>query len=189
MHQHDVTLVAAAARGDDRARRELVTRLLGRVRSTVRYLAAQSSEVDDMTQRTLIEILTSCATYRGESSLEAWAARIATRTVMRLIKERRQAEVREEAVDDLPEFPDWSVQTDDPDVLSDRRRQMAGLLARLPDERREALVLKHVHGYSVEEVAQATNTKVNTVRDRLRVARAELRAWLTGTDERDDHET
>ena len=65
-------LVAAAARGDERARRELVTRLLGRVRSTVMYLAARSPDVDDMTQRSLIEVLGSCATYRGESTVEAW---------------------------------------------------------------------------------------------------------------------
>lgn len=182
MHEEDARLVAAAARFDERARRELVGRLLGRVRSTVMYLAARSPDVDDMTQRALIEVLGSCSTYRGESPLESWAASITTRTVMRLIKQRRTAEAREQAVEVMPEYPEWSRESQAPAEASDQRSAMALVLARLPEERREAMVLKHVHGYSVEEIAVATNTKVNTVRDRLRVARAELRAWLSAPD-------
>lgn len=149
------------------------------------YLAARSPDVDDMTQRALIEVLGSCASYRGESSLEAWADRITTRTVMRLIKKNRASEAREQAVEDVPEYPAWSHDAEVPADVSDQRREMAALLARLPEERREAMVLKHVHGYSVEEIAEATKSKVNTVRDRLRVARAELRKWLGGGDRED----
>lgn len=105
---------------------------------------------------------------------------------MRLLKKSRTAEAREQAVEVMPEYPEWSRESQVPAEASDQRRAMAGLLARLPDERREAMVLKHVHGYSVEEIAEATNAKVNTVRDRLRVARAELRAWLNASDSPDE---
>jgi len=189
VHEGDSTLVAAAARGDEQARRELVNRLLGRVRSTVMYLASRSPDVDDMTQRSLIEVLGACGTYRGESTVEAWADRITTRTVMRLIKRSRLSEAREQGVDEVPEYPEWSRDIQNPAEVSDQRRAMATLLARLPEERREAMVLKHVHGYSVEEIAAATQTKVNTVRDRLRVARAELRTWLNEAPDGGDRET
>jgi len=153
------------------------------------YLASRSPDVDDMTQRSLIEVLGACGTYRGESTVEAWADRITTRTVMRLIKRSRLSEAREQGVDEVPEYPEWSRDIQNPAEVSDQRRAMATLLARLPEERREAMVLKHVHGYSVEEIAAATQTKVNTVRDRLRVARAELRTWLNEAPDGGDRET
>lgn len=189
VHQEDASLVEAAARGDQQARRSLVERLIGRVRSTVVYLSPSSPDIDDITQRALMEILGSCNTYRGESRLEAWADRIVTRTALRQLQNRRTAEAREQGVDEVPEYPDWSHASQSPTELADEQREVATLLAKLPAERREALVLKHVQGYSVEEIAAATHTKVNTVRDRLRVGRAQLRAWLSGREPGSDDES
>lgn len=188
MHPEDASLTAAAARGDQKARRSLVERLLSRVRSTVTYLSPTSPDIDDITQRALMEILASCDTYRGESRLESWADRIVTRTAIRLLQQRRVGDAREQGVDEVPEYPEWSHPMQSPNETAGEQREVAALLARLPPERREALVLKHVQGYSVEEIAAATNTKINTVRDRLRVGRAELRALLSGREPGSDDE-
>lgn len=180
----DLALTAAAAQGQQEARRQLVVRLLPRVRSTVRYLASRSPDVDDMTQRALVELLGAAGSFRGESSLDTWADRVTTRVVYRLLHKRRLQSEREEGVDEAPEFPDWSREPSDPGERLHLRKALAALLARLPEERRVALVLKHVHGYSVEEIAEQTRAPVNTVRDRLRVARAELRRWMDESEER-----
>ena len=55
------------------------------------------------------------------------------------------------------------------------QRRLAAVVGELPPERRTALVLRHVQGYSVAEVAKITGAPQNTVRDRLRKARATLR--------------
>jgi RNA polymerase sigma-70 factor (ECF subfamily) len=188
VRQPDAILVAAAGQGDVEAQHALIERLLPRVRRTVRYLAWRSPELDDIIQTVLIEILESCVGYRGESPVEAWADRIATRTTLRLIRRRRLTEAHEEVSDELPEYPMWSHDSELPSELGQKRRMVADLLARLPVERRVALVLKHVHGYSIQEVADATQTKVNTVRDRLRVARGELRKWLLASRKAGGHE-
>lgn len=179
----DLALADAAARGRPEARRQLVERLLPRVHTTVRYLAGGHSEVDDMTQRALIEVLRSTGRFRGESSLDTWSDRITTRVVYRLLRQRQLQRAREQGVEESPEFPDWSrAPSQDPGEQLHLRTVMARLLGRLPEERRVAVVLKHVQGLSVEEIAEATKTPVNTVRDRLRVARAELRKWMEEGD-------
>ena len=65
------------------------------------------------------------------------------------------------------------------------------MIGGMSEKHRAALVLRLVHGYSPDEVAQITNTPLNTTRDRLRTARAKLReqarrdpvilAWLEET--------
>ena len=51
-------------------------------------------------------------------------------------------------------------------------------LAKLPDKRRSALVLRVLYGYSVAEVAEMTDAPLNTVRDRIRVGLRELRSSI-----------
>jgi DNA-directed RNA polymerase specialized sigma24 family protein len=64
------------------------------------------------------------------------------------------------------------------------RRRLAQHLQVLPAQRRVVVLLRFVHGYSIEEIAAITETRPNTVRDRLRVGKQELRralledAWL-----------
>ncbi len=60
------------------------------------------------------------------------------------------------------------------------RRRLALKLGRLKPEQRAAVVLKHVHGYSVAEIAELTSAPLNTVRDRLRVGKQQLRKLAAG---------
>lgn len=55
-------------------------------------------------------------------------------------------------------------------------RILAGLLARLEPERRLALILREIEGLSYEQIAEAMDTPVGTVRSRISRAREELEA-------------
>ena len=140
------------------------------------YLAPNHPDADDLVQRSLIEILRSAGSFRGESSLETWADRIAARTAMRLIKQRaRQAEVVTLVAD--PE-PEEFLSGEDEAEKAGLRRRLSGLLSRLSPERRSAVVLHYVHGYTVDEISEITETPANTVRDRLRMGKALLRKYI-----------
>jgi RNA polymerase sigma-70 factor (ECF subfamily) len=168
----DLELVAAVADGDPAARRKLVERVLDRTRRTVAYLVGADREADDMAQNALVQILRSAHTFRGECTLEYWADRITIRTAMReLRKRKRREQIEPEALVLGPQAPGVDVQAD----LKLVRARLAQLLGKLTAERRTAVVLHHVHGYGIAEVAEMTEAPVNTVRDRLRVGRRQLR--------------
>jgi RNA polymerase sigma-70 factor (ECF subfamily) len=57
-------------------------------------------------------------------------------------------------------------------------RAIIEYLGELPETRRVALVLRHVMGYSVEEIAELTEVSPNTVKDRLHHAREHVRKTL-----------
>lgn len=170
----DALELTSRVSGADRdAQRDLVVRLLGRVRRTVTALLRSDPEADDAMQVSMLEILQAASSYRGEGSLERWADRIAVRTTLRLVRERR---IHGAHVDDdanpaaLPAPP-----ADDAAITP---RTVARCLEGLPEARRTCLVLRHVHGYSVEEIAELTNASPNTVKDRLLQGRAQLRKIL-----------
>jgi RNA polymerase sigma-70 factor (ECF subfamily) len=186
----DQELAAAAADGDPGARRKLIERVLERTRRTVAYLVGADREADDMAQIALVQILRSAHTFRGECTLEYWADRITVRTAMRELRRRKRREqVEPEALVLGPPAPSADAQAD----LRMVRARLALLLGKLTPERRTAVVLHHVQGYGIAEVAEMTGAPVNTVRDRLRVGRRqlrkrilsdrELRGWLE-TEER-----
>lgn len=62
---------------------------------------------------------------------------------------------------------------------TDARLDVARAVATLPDDQREALVLREMHGFSYEEIALLCEVPVGTVRSRLSRAREALRAFFT----------
>ena len=119
----------------------------------------------------------SVASYRGESTLARWAGRILIRTIMRRVRRR----ARRESFTELVEV-DVGVEEDTPDECLLREimhQRLAEHLSRLTELQREAVVLKLVHGHTLDEVAQMTGVSVNTAKDRLRVGRKKLRGMVT----------
>jgi RNA polymerase sigma-70 factor (ECF subfamily) len=171
----EVELTSAAASGDRAARQELVERLLDGTRRKIGYLVAGDRDADDMTQLALVEVLESAGTFRGDCSLRFWADRITTRTAMRELRRRKRGA-------ELARSAGWTpVPERSGDEVADLvrvRARLATLLDKLTPERRVALILHHAEGYGIAEVAEITGAPINTVRDRLRVARRQLRKRL-----------
>jgi RNA polymerase sigma-70 factor (ECF subfamily) len=164
-------LVAAR---DPAAERELASRLAGRVRRMSRTILRSDADSDDAAQLGLLEVLKSAKSYRGESSIERWADRIAVRTAMRIARERRRNDpLDEEAPEELAApAPDQS----------ELQRPIADYLARLSEERRTVLVMRHALDHSVAEIAELTGVSVNTVKDRLLTARRQIRRMIRQDD-------
>lgn len=172
----DVVLAQAVGSGDHHATRVLAERLFERTRATVHYLCGGDRDADDLSQLALVEVLRSAHSFRGDCPLERWADRITVRTALRELRRRRW---REKIVTlcEAP-LPEGQAAPDERILRRFLRRRLAGLLAKLSEDRRTAVMLHWVHGYSVAEIAEITESPVNTVRDRLQVAKKQLRALL-----------
>jgi RNA polymerase sigma-70 factor (ECF subfamily) len=175
--------IAAAAAGDRAAASALAAELLPRTRNVVRFLVRGDSDVDDFTQNALIEVLRALQSFRGESSLTTWADRITVRTVMRQLG-RRQRE-REQRARLGTEQQALHGEVAEPEGYAARRR-LARVLDGLPDAQRQALVLHHVVGMSVPELATELGVSFDTAKSRLRLGMERLRNHYLGG--RDDHD-
>jgi RNA polymerase sigma-70 factor (ECF subfamily) len=116
-------------------------------------------------------VLRGLSSYRGQGSLESWADRVVARVTFAWLRRRRprrafSLEIEDEGMADEVATPDEYL----------RRRRLVTLLDQLPHEQRYALVLHHVLGLSVSEIALETAAKAETVRTRLRLGKHRLRA-------------
>jgi RNA polymerase sigma-70 factor, ECF subfamily len=163
--------VAAAIAGDRRALEAVVTRLLPRLRNLTRYLVRGDADADDIAQEAMVAVVRGLPSFRGEGTLESWADRVAVRETFACLRRARRARERIDRSADLTAVPHPQ---SGPDVYAERRRA-ARLLDELPDEQRHALVLHHVLGLSVPEIAGEVGAPIETVRSRLRLGMGRLR--------------
>lgn len=174
-HAEDLELMSLVAARDPVATQRLADRLVSRVHRVARSILREPADADDAAQQSLIEIITSAKSYRGGASIERWSDRIAVRTTMRLARDRRKRAGR---VDDAVELDEIVTEGPGPESGGFTPRTASEYLSTIPDKQRTALVLRHVMGYSVSEIAELTGTSPNTVKDRLLRGAREMRRLI-----------
>ncbi|HEX3770080.1 MAG TPA: RNA polymerase sigma factor [Polyangiaceae bacterium] len=165
-------LLARARAGDRQALRGVLSALLPRVRNLVRYLVRGDDDVEDIVQDALVTIVRRLGTYRAEGPLEAWVDRLVARATFAELRRRGQRRRVEPAVGEASGAS--SGPTQDEYLL---RRRVVAALDRLPEPQRHALVLHHVLEMNVREIGEELGVSAETVRSRLRLARAKLRTF------------
>ena len=169
-------LAREAASGDTRATAQLLRAVAPLVNRVVRaMLGGGHPDVQDVVQQSLIGLVRALPAFRGDCPPEGYAQTIAMRTALlarkrtRIDRSRRDDEAETDgspATDDSPE---------ETAVAERRRTLLRDLLLEIPEEQAEALALRIMLGWSLEEVAQAAGAPLNTVRSRLRLAKEALR--------------
>lgn len=171
----DAKLTQAAARGEATAQRELLERALPVVRHAVRQLLGPSQQVEDAVQASLVAVLGSAPRFRGDCALSTWVTRIATRITLRLAKKERSLV----PVDPLEAFDVLDAPSAaSPGAEEAIPRSVSEYLDLLPHPQRVAIVLRHGHDYTVDDIAEATESSRNTVKYRLKEALATLRRLI-----------
>ncbi|AUX26479.1 ECF family RNA polymerase sigma factor [Sorangium cellulosum] len=168
----DLERMRRAGAGDAAAQAWLMTQVISRVRRIARAFVRTSADADDAAQLALLAILESAATYRGEAAVEAWARRIAVRTVLRYARQQRR--------DGAPVAPESAIDEELVDTPRQRPgealpREVREYLDGLPEAQRDVIILHHALEYSIEEIAGMTEVSPDTVKSRLRLGIGALR--------------
>jgi RNA polymerase sigma-70 factor (ECF subfamily) len=144
------------------------------IRAARSLLGSTHADVDDVVQQSLIGLVQSLPSFRGECSIAHFASRIVTRTALAA---RRRGHLRADRVDDAVDPDAFAVDPSQSEAVDAERRRDAvrSLLQTLPEEQAETLALRVVLGFSLEEVAEATSVPLNTVRSRVRLAKTALK--------------
>lgn len=166
-------LALAAGRGDHRALESFIRETQ---RDVWRFIAHLSSvaAADDLTQETYLRAMKSLPRFAAQSSARTWLLSIARRVV---VDQVRSAMSRPRLVgsDDWiaaadTAYSESSTSTNHSEDLVEVRMLLAGL----PTERREALILTQVLGLSYDEAAHVLGCPIGTVRSRVARAREQL---------------
>jgi RNA polymerase sigma-70 factor (ECF subfamily) len=133
-------------------------------------------DAQDAAQDVFLKLYDGLKAYRPDSSLYTWIYRIAVNTCLDYNKKSRPETLDEEStVDDFP-----STQPSPEQLYQSKEtgRVIETALRRLPEKLRIIIVLKEIEGLSYEEIAEALQTSVGTVKSRISRAREELKRLL-----------
>ncbi len=169
----------AAAEGDADAFEALVRRYQSRIISLTRGYAGNSADAEDLAQEVFVRVFRSLRRFRGESLFRSWLYTIALNVVRSHHSRRgRQKPVwGDSGADDTKPF-DTPGDSPDVEIALVRRDAIDRALATLPDDLREAVILRDLHGLEYREIADATGAPIGTVESRIFRARQRLRLAL-----------
>lgn len=181
---HDDELVLRLQRGDEWAFQLLVRRFRKKIFSIAFGITLDAEESKDIVQEVLLQVYRSIGSFRADASLATWLHRI---TVNRCLNWKRRwarrfkwMHVSTDNSDDQPAVEPESDQPSPESRLADAqtREQIDNALKQLPEQARAVFVLRELEGLSYEAIAEATDTKLGTVRSRLFHARQRLKEIL-----------
>jgi RNA polymerase sigma-70 factor (ECF subfamily) len=175
--QLDEDLVLRVQRGDKSAFDFLVIKYQHRIIQLVNRYIKDPSEAQDVAQEAFIKAYRALADFRGEAAFYTWLYRIAINTAKNYLLSRLrrssnyQVDIQEaEALENAPQLQ--GLETPERELLNQEIIDVINaVIEELPEEMRTAIILREFEGMSYEEIAEAMDCPVGTVRSRLFRAR------------------
>jgi RNA polymerase sigma-70 factor, ECF subfamily len=173
----DQQLVERVQAGDRSAFNLLVLKYQHRVLKLVGRFVSDAAEAEDVAQEAFLKAYRALASFRGDSAFYTWLYRIAINTAKNALVSSRRRPVDFDLDLQDPEQYDRHAKLKDADtpegvLLTDEIREVVEkAMEQLPEDLRTAIVLRELEGLSYEEIAEAMDCPVGTVRSRIFRAR------------------
>jgi RNA polymerase sigma factor (sigma-70 family) len=166
-------LAHEALGGDVEATRRLFDAIAPVVRRVCHgVLGHRHLDLEDTVQECLVDVLRALPQYRFEGHLVHYVTKIAIR---RAILTRRRGVRRLRSLRVLEVLQGSDAVEPAGRSAAEQARMVSEVIARVSQVQGEALILRVVLGFSVDEIASITSVPVNTVKTRLRLAKNALR--------------
>lgn len=180
----DTELVIAYRAGDEAVFAFLVERHLTNLYRFLVRMTQDRHSAEDLVQETFLKAWKNLPRFDAHKSFKTWLFSIAHHAAIDHLRKQRAVPFARLENEDEPDFSATIPDTKElPDaVLS--RRDLADLLEEslqtLPSETRSTILLHEHEGLTFQEIADATQTPMNTVKSRYRRALSVLRRHLLG---------
>ena len=168
------SLVYRAQQRDEAALARLYEDNFDKIYRYVALKLGDKTEAEDITQQVFLKALRSIASFRWKDvPFSAWLFRIARNAVIDHVR-RRKPEVSLDSV--TAELPADNAALVDQVVETEMWQTLRSLIADLPDEQADLLVLKLVGGLSAAEIGETLGKSAGAVRVELHRIVKKLRA-------------
>ena len=168
------TTVERCRDGDEEAWAALVGSTIRPLYRLCASYAPSTAEAEELTQEVFLKLWQNLHQYKPGSNFMAWAWRVARNLVIdahrRARREREAAWLEPEVLDRLPG-------AEDPEADAHRRQRLrliATSLRHLEHDLAEIVLMRDLAGLSYQEISDALDLPLGTVKSRLNRARLEL---------------
>ncbi len=180
----DLELVKRVQRGDKTAFDLLVLKYQHRIGAVIGRFVPDYAESQDIAQESFIRAYRAIGNFRGDSQFYTWLYRIAVNTAKNhLAANKRRPPSSDVEAEDAEHFSGAQRlrDNDTPEhelLRQEIAREVSATVAELPEELRQAIILREMDGLSYEEIAETMDCPIGTVRSRIFRAREAIDARL-----------
>lgn len=181
----EATLIARCRAGEQAACEQLVAEHQAMVFQLGCHLLGSRDEAYDLSQEVFLRVFRTIDRFRADASLKTWIYRIAINQASNRrrfwSRRHRLGQVSLDAHVEVHGEPTEATDASSPHRILASKELAARLtvaLDALPFDQRTVIILREVEGLSYDEIAEALDIAVGTVKSRLTRARQALRASL-----------
>lgn len=179
----DQQLLNSYLSGDQSAISQLIEKHRRRVTDYIRMMVKDRDVADDIFQDTFIKVIRTIDSgrYVDNGKFLSWVLRIAHNQVIDHFRQTKQSGKVSESVAgfDILNTLRFSERTIEDDIISGQvEEQIRAMVAELPDEQREVVMMRYYAGLSFKEIAEQTDVSINTALGRMRYALINLRKMM-----------
>ncbi len=179
----DQELVKQFVDGSQSAFEALLSRHKQKVYSYIMISVRDKALAEDIFQETFIKVIRSLkeGRYFENGKFVSWVIRIAHNLIIDHYRREKQLGTTNAGSFEWDVFNTnrYSEQTVEQDIVYDQiLKDVKGLLAFLPEEQREVVIMRHYMDLSFKEIAETTNVSINTALGRMRYALINLRKLI-----------
>ncbi|MGE8057080.1 sigma-70 family RNA polymerase sigma factor [Bacillus mycoides] len=166
-------LIQLTLSGNKEAYSELYDKTIQEVYKTAHFLIEDKTDVGDIVQEIYIQLYESLRKYDSEKPFRPWLIGLAIKQIHSYRRKRwmRLRIIKKAEEQRKPVQVDFSS-----DVVSKISNQkLIELIHKLPYKLKQVIILRYLHDYSQEEVAQILHIPIGTVKSRIHAALKKLR--------------
>jgi RNA polymerase sigma-70 factor (ECF subfamily) len=190
MRNEDLMLIDRARDGDRSAFDQLVLKYEARAYQYAFRLTRDPEQAGDVVSDAFLRVYSALKNFRGQSAFSTWLYRIVTNCF--LDRKKRDKDGNNVSLDSSVNIGDGEVErqyeddSDGPAEIAERNARETAIqdaLGSMPEYQRAMLIMYHVEGLSYEEISEALDLPIGTVKSRLNRARVALREQLSQNSE------
>ena len=175
----DDALLVLYANGDRAAARALTLRLTPRVLAFAQRMLGNRAEAEDVAQEAMLRLWKVAGDWRqDQAKVSTWLYRVASNLCTDLLRRRRSV-----PLDGIAEPEDGHPGVIAGMIDQDRALALEAALALLPERQRQAVILRHLDGFTNPEIAGMMDIGVEAVESLTARGKRSLAAALAGRRE------
>lgn len=173
-------LIEKAGRGDAYAFEQLMAAHESKMYAVALRMCGNREDAQDCLQEAMLRVYRALAGFKGQSSFSTWVYRITMNSCLDELRRRksRTATSLDAMLENGFAPSDEGDTPEQSSLRSEQRRALEKAIAGLPEDMRAAIVLRDVQGCSYDEIADALDANVGTIKSRISRGREKLRAVL-----------
>lgn len=174
----DADLLHAFRTGDERAFEELVHRHGAAIKAYALRMLRNREHAEEIYEDTFLRVATARGRWVERGTVKSWLYTIAHNKCLDRLRRRKTVRSARSTVIELESARQLRPNPEAQALLGERASQLERALGQLPEEHRQVLLLRTVHGLSARETAQALDLSESQIHSQLSYARKLLRQQL-----------